>query len=263
MGISLIIAIYKRLDFLSLVLQSIELQSFKNFELIVAEDDNQADTIAFIAEARKNHSFSIKHVHQEDLGFRKNKILNEAIRQAKYEKLVFIDGDCLLHRHFLKNYDIGIKSGIVRAGRRIELSRFHTKRILRKKRIYGLNLLSLILNGVKYPEKALFLPNIKSLNSGFKHLLGCNWGIMKHDIESINGFDEDYELSGVGEDSDVEWRILKKGLKIESIVYSALQYHMYHPVHYKQKTLDENLSILKKKKELGNEFCANGLTKSK
>ncbi len=261
MSVSLIIAVYKRLDFLSLVFQSIESQSFKNYEVIIAEDNNQAETRKFIEKAQKAYKFPIKHVFQEDMGFRKNKILNEAIRHSSGEKLVFIDGDCIIHKHFLKNYDIGIENGIARAGRRIELTEKHCNELIQKGELKGLDFLSLLLRNARYPEKALYLPNIKYLNSGFRHLLGCNWGIMKNDLMAINGFDEDYELSGVGEDSDVEWRLLKAGIKIESIIYSCLEYHLYHPVHYSQEILDQNLKILEGKKDEGKSFCERGLIK--
>ncbi len=261
MNISLIIAVYKKLDFLSLVFQSLELQSFKDFEVIIAEDDNQSETISFLDKARKKHSFLIKHVSQEDKGFRKNKILNEAIRHSSSEKLVFIDGDCIIHRHFLMNYDQGLKAGLVRAGRRIELSKKHTESMVKKNKIYALDFISLLVKAARYPEKALYLPNVKRLNSGFKHLLGCNWGIMKKDLIAINGFDEDYELSGVGEDSDVEWRLIKANMKIESIIYSCLEYHLYHPVHYNQEVLDKNIEMLDKKKLDAEVFCKNGLIK--
>ncbi|MEQ8358375.1 MAG: glycosyltransferase [Cytophagales bacterium] len=261
MSVSLIIAVYKRLDFLSLVFQSIESQSFKNFEVIIAEDNNQAETKILIKKAQETYNYPIKHVFQEDIGFRKNKILNEAIRLSAGEKLVFIDGDCIIHKHFIKNYDAGIRDGIARAGRRIELTEKHTKKMIEKEKLIGLDVLSLLMRNARYPEKALYLPKIKNLNSGFKHLLGCNWGIMKNDLMAINGFDEDYELSGVGEDSDVEWRLLKAGIKIESIIYSCLEYHLYHPVHYNQKILDENLKMLEHKKNVGRAFCEHGLIK--
>jgi GT2 family glycosyltransferase len=259
MPLSLIIAVYKRLDFLSLVLQSLEKQTDKAFEVIIAEDDDQQVSKDFLASSCKKYTYPIKHVFQKDLGFRKNRILNEAVRKSEGEKLVFIDGDCMVHRQFVKAYKLGIAPGIVRAGRRIELSEKHTSELLQKDKPAGLTPFSLILKGVKYPEKTIYLPQIKALNSGFKHLLGCNWGITRNDLNSINGFDEDYELSGVGEDSDVEWRLLKAGIKIDSIVYSALQYHLYHPSHYDQKTLDLNLQMLEDKKKAGQAFCKNGL----
>ncbi len=261
MSISLIIAVYKRLDFLSLVLQSIGQQSFRDFEVIIAEDDNDKATVEFLDQMSDKYSFPITHVFQEDRGFRKNRILNKAVRNANSEKLVFVDGDCILHRHFLKQYDKGIKYGTARAGRRIELNQKQTNQLIESDKLSPLNPFSIIFNNAKYPEKAFYLPKVKMLNSGFKHLLGCNWGIDINDLQSINGFDEDYELSGVGEDSDIEWRLLKAGIKIESIVQSALQYHLYHPVHYNQKILDINLKLMEQKQKTGLVFCENGLQK--
>jgi glycosyltransferase involved in cell wall biosynthesis len=259
MPLSLIISIYKRLDFLNLALQSVDQQSFRDFEVIIAEDDNQNETKVFLDQNREKFDFQIKHVYQEDLGFRKNRILNRALREVKSNKIVFIDGDCLLHKNFLLNYDRGIKVGIARAGRRIELSQKITAALLNKGIYRQPNIIDILFSGSKYPEKALYLPWIKTLNSGFKHLLGCNWGVHIEDLKKINGFDEDYEKSGVGEDSDVEWRLLKAGIKIDSIVYSALEYHLNHTVHYNQETLDENLKMLKNKKSKGDAFCENGL----
>jgi glycosyltransferase involved in cell wall biosynthesis len=48
--ISLIITVYKRIDFLELILQSLDKQTFKNFEVIIAEDNNDPRTVEFINE---------------------------------------------------------------------------------------------------------------------------------------------------------------------------------------------------------------------
>lgn len=74
--ISLIIGFYKRIDFLELILQSAEIQSYKNFEVIIAEDCDDEKTIIFLDEARKKYSFIIKHVSQKDEGFRKTAMRN-------------------------------------------------------------------------------------------------------------------------------------------------------------------------------------------
>ena len=102
--ISLIISFYKRLDFLDLIFQSLDKQSFKNFEVIVAEDNDDLHTIDFISKARTKHTFRILHVSQEDLGFRKNKILNRALNIASFDTILFLDGDCIPHKDFIRQY---------------------------------------------------------------------------------------------------------------------------------------------------------------
>ncbi|MCW8996848.1 MAG: glycosyltransferase, partial [Psychromonas sp.] len=101
---SLIIAVYKRVDILELIFKSLEEQTFRNFEIIVAEDDCSPSVAAFIDGIRKSCSFAIKHISQADKGFRKNRLLNKALAAAAGEYTVFIDGDCVLHKDFLKEH---------------------------------------------------------------------------------------------------------------------------------------------------------------
>ena len=108
--ISLIISVYNRYDFLYLVLKSIEKQSFKNFEVIIAEDCEKIEMKENIKKWEKEFSFIIRHISQEDIGFRKCKILNEALKMAK-ENIVIIDGDCLLYYKFLENYNKYFQKG--------------------------------------------------------------------------------------------------------------------------------------------------------
>jgi hypothetical protein len=65
-------------------------------------------TVEFLNKARHTHDYTIQHISQEDIGFRKTRILNNSIKIAKGEKIVFIDGDCLLHKHFMKEYSKAI-----------------------------------------------------------------------------------------------------------------------------------------------------------
>lgn len=54
--ISLIISIYDKYDFLYLVLKSIENQTFKNFEVILAEDCEKKELLKKLKEWRKKFS---------------------------------------------------------------------------------------------------------------------------------------------------------------------------------------------------------------
>jgi glycosyltransferase involved in cell wall biosynthesis len=120
MKISLIIAFYKNIAALELIFKALEKQTFKNFEIIIAEDDNNLKTIEFIKKSKLNQI--IKHVFHEDKGFRKNKILNEGIKIADGDFIVFIDGDCIPHKNFLKVYAKMASEETVLFGRRVMLS---------------------------------------------------------------------------------------------------------------------------------------------
>jgi glycosyltransferase involved in cell wall biosynthesis len=73
--IRLIIAVYKNTTFLKKVLDSVEQQSYRNFVVSIVEDGNSEVMRNFVQQI--NYSFSITHYKQEDIGFRKNKILNK------------------------------------------------------------------------------------------------------------------------------------------------------------------------------------------
>jgi cellulose synthase/poly-beta-1,6-N-acetylglucosamine synthase-like glycosyltransferase len=259
--ISLIISFYKRLDFLDLILKSLDIQSFENFEIIIAEDNNDPQTIDFVEIARRIHSFNIQHVSQKDKGFRKTEILNEAIIKARGEQLVFIDGDCTLHKHFMKEYSKAITDTHFCYGRRVFCSKKLTDKLLVSKEIKNINIIQVFLNGGRSLGAGLYLPFKKNRDKQHRRILGCNWGIMKKNILAVNGFDEDYKRAGVGEDFDIDWRLKKTGLKVRSMKGKAIVYHLYHKPNYNALDTEYVERLMAEKKIIGNSFCVNGIDK--
>ena len=137
------------MDFLELIFHALEKQSYKDFEVIIAEDNNDPETVRFIERARLIHSFEIQHLFQEDNGFRKTRILNAAVIAAKGEKCVFIDGDCIPHMHFLKEYWKAINETHFCYGRRVFCSPKHTIKLLKSWNSAKCNILLTILYGGK------------------------------------------------------------------------------------------------------------------
>lgn len=260
--ISLIISFYKRLDFLALVLQSLDKQSFKNFEVIIAEDDNDLLTIDFLNKVRHIYSFSLKHVSQEDIGFRKTRILNSAIKEAKGEQLVFIDGDCILQKHFMKEYSKAITETHFCYGRRVYCSKKHTDILLRSMSIKKVNTFYAFFYGGKSIGAGLYIPFKINIDKQYRRILGCNWGVMKKNILAVNGFDEDYNKAGVGEDFDIDWRLKQMGFKVKSMKGKAIVYHAFHNSNYSSSDTEFVEKLMAEKKLIGNSFCVNGLTKS-
>jgi cellulose synthase/poly-beta-1,6-N-acetylglucosamine synthase-like glycosyltransferase len=263
--ISLIVAVYKNVDALQLIFLSLEQQSFKNFEVIVAEDNNSPEMAALIANQQQKNMFPLKHVYQDDLKFRKNKIFNTAIRVSSGLYCVFLDGDCIPHRHFLKQYSKCIKDGVFCAGRRVMLSQKLSKNVLESQNLAYLSFLNCMQYGVeKYLKRALYLPwlNLKKNVPPF-YLLGCNMGGCKSDLLAINGFDEDYELPGVGEDLDLDWRLRASGVSIKVVSYQCVTYHLYHKMIYDPNNIDQinNRAMMTEKEKVGNWRCINGLKK--
>ena len=70
-SISLILSTYNNPKFLEKVLAGYSHQSFKNFEIIIADDGSKKDTKDLIHKFNQSISQNIFHVWHEDNGFRK------------------------------------------------------------------------------------------------------------------------------------------------------------------------------------------------
>lgn len=259
MKISVIIGFYKKLDFLSLVLQGLALQTFRDFEVLIAEDNNDPETLNFIKSLGPKINFPIKVVQQEDLGFRKNRILNEAIHKSNGEVLVFFDGDCIPHKECLKEHYLNTEEKGILSGRRVLLSESLTKKLLKSDVYQSISFSDLILSNSKHVEESIYFPYSWIPKKKNRGLLGCNFSLQKKTLLEINGFDEDYQKAGVGEDSDIEWRLLKLGYTINPIKFKAIVYHLFHGANYEEDDVQFNANIMHTKINAGVIFCTNGL----
>ena len=119
---SVIISFYNRIDYLKLVLTGLERQTFRDFEIIIADDGSSEKIVEELEKISIKISYPLIHVWHEDKGFRKNKILNRAITSSNTDYLIFIDGDCIPHKEFVKEHLIYSNIGKCLTGRRVNLS---------------------------------------------------------------------------------------------------------------------------------------------
>ena len=237
--LSLIIAVYNKAEILRLVLAACERQSFTNFEVIIADDGSGPEVRRLVDELTPKVPFPLIHLWHEDRGWRKNIMLNNAIRASRADHLVFIDGDCIPSRHFLLDHWNEREEGKVLLGRRVETSeRWSRELTLERIRsgafehlgwpevVDGLRGKSLrVEDGIRIPSPILR----KVLLRKVRGMLGSNFSAAKRDLIAINGFDELYNGPGCGEDSDVQYRLSLIGITGKSLRNLAVQYHVYHP----------------------------------
>lgn len=265
MKVSVIVSYYKNEINLRLILKALANQSVANFEVIISEDDANKETFKLINEFKNTYRFPVKHTNQDkDLGFRKNIMLNKSIKLATGNLLVFIDGDCVPHKHFIKAYIDNFEEDVMLKGRRVMLSEKLTLKLKQTFNLKILGLLNVLFSKSKKKKIGIYSPFFNlSYNSNNKWLLGCNWGISKNTIYKVNGFDEDYVRAAVGEDNDIEWRLKSIGIKGRSVKNKAIVYHLYHKEKYAKEDLFFNKNVLKNKKEAKHFYCLNGLEKVK
>ena len=196
---------------------------------------------------------------QPDRGFRKTKILNEATRVAQGDLLVFIDGDCIPHRHFVRQHRRLARPKTALAGRRVNLGPKLTGTLVQTRQLATLSLPHLLFSDAHRVEEAIYFSRLPSSFDRPRGLLGCNWSIHRSDLLAINGHDEDYQRASVGEDSDIEWRLSKLGIQTASVKFRAIVYHLYHASNYHQQDIDFNINLMKEKQQRGLAFCENGI----
>jgi len=235
---TLILATYEMPRHLKLVFAALAQQSFRDFEILLCDDGSGAETKAIVDEFKSRGYFHLEHLWQENRGFRKCRILNEAIRRARGEILVFLDGDCVPHRHFMRDHWENREKGRFLAGRRVELGREISERLTPEsvaRGFFDFPRPSLLLSGLRGDTEHLnrtlrfrhpWLRKLLKLER-VDDMKGCNFSAFRVDMEAINGFDESYEGYG-REDTDVELRLQNYGLRIKSLKGLALQYHVWH-----------------------------------
>ena len=185
-------------------------------------------------------------------------MLNRSISIAKGECLAFIDGDCIPHRQFVKEYVKHTEPGYILYGRRVMLAEKISTRLLESENLNSLHILNILSSKSKLLKEALYSPFI-NLTFKKRGLLGCNWAVLKKDLIAINGFDEDYIKPGVGEDVDIEWRLKANGLQMKSMKNKAIVYHMHHERSYSEDGVQFNYGLLKVKMESNHFICRNGI----
>lgn len=250
---SLIISFYNRIDYLEMILAALGRQSFKDFEVIIADDGSNQEVVEGINRIKELSGIPIQHVWHEDIGFRKTTILNEAIRQSRSEYLIFIDGDCIPHHRFIEEHFCNREEKVILAGRRANISGKLVK-LLNKDRIEAGCLetgfvFKMILDGLfgksTHIIKGLYVKNLwlrKFLNRKATGVLGSNFSIHKGDMLAVNGFDERYKAPAVGEDTDLEARLRWNNINVKMVKNIAVQYHFDHP---KLARSSDNMEIYK------------------
>src|ERR1044071_9494526 len=99
--VGVVFTTYNRPHDLARVLAGYARQTHKDFELVIADDGSGDETRACIEAARRVWKLNIRHLWQEDIGFRKCRILNRAIVETGADYLILTDGDCIPHPDFV------------------------------------------------------------------------------------------------------------------------------------------------------------------
>jgi len=267
MKVSVIVAVYKDIVSLRLIIEALKNQTYINFEVIVVEDGKLLEMQKYI---RSIKNLEVKHTTQEDIGVRKARSQNNGLLVSSGKYLIFIDGDCIPYSNFIEGHVYLSESNTVLSGRRVNIPIKKVPKI----KDGSLKVIDIENNFLKYAFWAFnkevryrqgiylnpkgWLYSIISKRKASVSILGCNFSCFKEDMIAMNGFDESYGETAIPDDMDWEWRFQAFGVKLKSCKNVANIFHLDHKIHDRGDATPF-LKIMNERKNVGRYICEEGL----
>lgn len=249
MKIGVIISTYNNPEWLEKTFWGYMAQTRLADEIIIADDGSRSETAELINKYKE--FLPLKHVWHEDKGFRKTKILNEALKVADSEYLIFSDQDCIPRADYVETHQKYAKPNFILSGGYFKLPMDISKKITQDDVSNGnaFSLKWLKANGLKSSFKctklfqshgfAAFMNTVTPAKATWNGMNSSTW---KELIFKVNGFDERMQYGG--EDREMGERLFNLGVKAKQIRYSAIIVHLDHNRPYvNQEALDKNKAI--------------------
>lgn len=226
--LALVVNTYNQAEYLARVLNAVSRQAQSPAEIFLADDGSGDETRQVFAKWSAAQKIRCEHVWQKNEGFRRARILNEAIARTQSDYLVFLDGDTIPHPRFLADHVALAQPKVFVQGHRALVEQ-------RAAEFFGTNsftsdrrraLLTGQISGLKHAFRwpapwTVFRPDLQGVR-------GCNLAIWRADLVRVNGYNEAF-LGWGREDSELAVRLLNSGVRRLDVRGRALCYHLWHP----------------------------------
>lgn len=248
---TVIISTYNQADWLNKVLHGYLYQTFRDFEVLVADDGSDQRTFEVLEKFKEVSNFPLRHIWHADEGYRRQTILNIALQEAKYDYIIMTDGDCIPRKDFLDvharravpgrflsggycklpmNLSLHINTDDIESARCFDVGYL---------RDHGLSELSPTFKVLLPPEISPLADKISPTKATWNN---CNASGWKSDLIAVNGFNEDMQYGGA--DRELGERLANFGVTGIQIRYQALVLHLDHKRGYKTpENMKKNMAI--------------------
>lgn len=270
LGITVIISTYNSKDWLSKVLEGYRHQTYDTFEVIVADDGSKSDTKELIEKFQQNYPVALRHIWHEDQGYRRQRILNNAITKSNFDYILFTDGDCIPRNDFVAVHAKHAEQGYFLSGGYCKLNMNLSHKIqlddiarascfdtswLKQQGQLGFKQAIKISAGAQWSKVLDFItPTGATFNN-------CNSSAWKSDLLAINGYDERMQYGGP--DRELGERLVNYGIQSKQLRHQAICLHLDHKRGYKTKaSLERNLDIRRQVKVERRTWTEFGILKS-
>ncbi len=231
-AVTVLVNTWDRKDYLERVLVAYTRQSFRDFEVVVADDGSEDGTPGVVERLRPALPFPVAFVTHPREGHRRAKTLNMGLARATAPYVLFTDCDSLPRADLLdvhlrcrrpKRILVGgylrleqeFSAGIgVEEARRGEYERALTAGALWRLRLENAKIQCYI--ALRRPRRP--------------HNMGLNYSAWMEDLRAVNGYDENFKGWG-NADGDVRDRLRDVGVFPRSAWARAFVFHLWHPPH--------------------------------
>ncbi|EIL91793.1 glycosyltransferase family 2 protein [Rhodanobacter sp. 115] len=232
MKVSLIVLTYNWPAALDRVLASVAAQTRLPDEVIVADDGSGEPTRAVVERWAATCPCPLRHVWQEDMGFRAARCRNRGIAASRGDYVILIDGDMLLHPAFVADHLMLAERGFFLQGGRLKATAAETARLLAGRRPVFAPWLAAdfrAFDGTNrhYAFHAPLLARWKARQRRGGRVMSCNMSFWRDDLLRVNGFDERMEGYGA-EDRELAARLGNAGVRRRQLKWAALAVHLEH-----------------------------------
>lgn len=257
-SVSLVVTTYNWPQALALVLDSARQQTRLPDEVIVADDGSGPDTRQLVCGVAAGFPVPLRHVWQEDEGFRAARSRNLAITAARSEYVLLVDGDMVMHPRFVADHLAAARRGSFVQGSRVLVAADFSARMLRQPDLRP----AFVSGGVKRRRHTLRVPPLSRLymrvRGGRPRMVKtCNQGWWRDDLLALNGFDE--RMQGWGrEDEELALRAWHAGIACHQLRLAGLAFHLHHPERH-QDGASANDGYLAQTRALRTTRCESGI----
>jgi glycosyltransferase involved in cell wall biosynthesis len=241
MRLSVIVTTYNQPAWLEKVLWGFAAQTFRDFELLIADDGSDDATRTTIERLRPTLFYPVRHIWHEKRGFRKTEILNRAIIASACDYVFFTDGDCIPRRDLLEVHHAHARRGRFLSGGYLKLPLDISQRITREDIMEGraTDYRWLRAHGMAASRQLARLRWGHTIASILDRITptgptwnGHNASTWRDDLFRVNGFDERMEWGGL--DRELGERLENAGVHGAQIRHRAIVVHLDHARGYKK-----------------------------
>ncbi len=232
---SVVISTYEWPEALDVVLRALSAQSDPEFDIVVADDGSGPRTAALVESWQELFGERLTHSWHTDEGFRAARTRNLGALASKTNLLVFLDGDCVPRRDFVRAVRMSARPGWFAVGRRVLLSPELTRRVFdqqlpiqewsiarwlyERRHWTGLGVLT---TRDRRKVGKLRVPEYGPHNNAYTPIV-----VAAADFERVNGYDMRFEGWGE-EDVDLAVRLRRIGLRCGHTGAAGTVLHLWH-----------------------------------